>query len=412
MNNYKSSLTEANAPRPTWLETKIIKKLQGVINLHCGTLEVAFPSGFTCEFGSSYPRANVRLNSLRPLLRLYFGGTNGWSESYLLGEWKSSDLTALVKWSLAYEAALVGLSKASFVTEVFDNIYHWRRDNSRKGSRKNIVAHYDLGNDFYKQWLDQSMTYSSALYQHPEESLVSAQKNKNARILELLEAKAGQNVLEIGSGWGGFAEQAGQDYDLNIHGITLSDEQLSWANKRVADSALSNQVSFSLTDYRDLDQQYDAIVSIEMFEAVGEAHWDTYFKTLKRVLKPGGNAVLQIITIEDERFHVYRKQADFIQRYVFPGGMLPSVSVLKDKISEHGFVLKKHQLFGQDYAATLKQWSKGFEASWNTLNDQGFDEHFYRLWRYYLAYCQGGFEHGTIDVGFYVLCHADNKTSQ
>ena len=409
MNDCKASITEIIST-PSWLENKLIKKLQVMIDLDCGSLSVTFPSGFNCQFGTNQPVADVTLHNMRPLLRLYFGGTNGWSESYLCGEWTSDNLTALVKWSLAYEEALMGFAKASFVTEIFDNFYHWQRGNSRRGSRKNISAHYDLGNDFYRHWLDQSMTYSAALYLDPQESLSSAQHNKNARILELLEAKAGQHIVEIGCGWGGFARQAGAESGLNVHGITLSEEQLRWANQSIEDSALSKQLSFSLTDYRDLEQQYDAIVSIEMFEAVGEAHWDTYFKSLKRLLKPGGNAVLQIITIEDERFHSYRKQADFIQRYVFPGGMLPSVSLLKDKISEHGFVLKEHQLFGEDYATTLKQWSKGFEESWQTLSEQGFDDHFYRLWRYYLAYCQGGFEHGTIDVGFYVLCHGDDES--
>lgn len=409
MKVYEPSTTYLNASssEPTWLEKKLLEKLRVKLHLDCGTLHLTLPSGYTSKLGCNHPEAHIRLNSFRPLLRLYFGGTNGWSESYLAGEWDSIDLTALVQWSLAYEDALTDLSKASFFTGILDNIYHWQRDNSRKGSRKNIAAHYDLGNDFYKHWLDQSMTYSAALYNHPDDSLQQAQHNKYARILELLDAKAGQHVVEIGCGWGGFALQASRDHDLRVHGITLSQEQLSWAEKCIVNESLSEQVNLSLTDYRDLNQQYDAVVSIEMFEAVGEAHWDTYFQTLKRVLKPGGNAVLQVITIEDERFHTYRKQADFIQRHVFPGGMLPSVSILKDKISEHGFVLKKHQLFGKDYARTLREWYRDFEHNWEDIRHQGFDENFYRLWRYYLAYCEGGFEHGSIDVGLYVLCHAD-----
>lgn len=409
MKVYEPSTTYINTrcAEPTWFEKKLLEKLQATLSQDCGALHLTLPSGFTCKLGKNHPEAHIRLHNFRPLVRLYLGGANGWSESYLAGEWDSVDLTTLVKWALAYENALTELSKASFFTQMLHNIYHWQRDNSRNGSRKNIAAHYDLGNDFYKHWLDQSMTYSSALYNHPDDSLHRAQHNKYARILELLEAKAGQNVVEIGCGWGGFALQASRDHALNVHGITLSQEQLKWADERITKEALNEQVNLSLTDYRDLNQQYDAVVSIEMFEAVGEAHWDTYFETLKRVLKPGGNAVLQIITIEDERFHTYRKQADFIQRYVFPGGMLPSVSILKDKISEHGFVLKKHQLFGKDYARTLREWHRDFEHSWEDIRDQGFDETFYRLWRYYLAYCEGGFEHGSIDVGLYVLCHAD-----
>ena len=215
--------------------------------------------------------------------------------------------------------------------------------------------------------------------------------------------------MEIGCGWGGFAIKASEEHHLNVHGITLSEEQLRWAKDKVTEAELNDKIHLSLTDYRDLNHQYDAVVSIEMFEAVGEEHWDTYFQTLKRVLKPGGNAVLQIITIDDERFHRYRKQADFIQRYVFPGGMLPSVSVLQDKFKEHGFMLKKQQLFGKDYAKTLREWYRDFENSWGDIREQGFDETFYRLWKYYLAYCEGGFEHGSIDVGLYVLCHAENS---
>ena len=397
--------------QPTWFEQKLLNRLEAQLDNSCGTLQLTLPSGYQCTLGSGSPHADVKLNNFKPLVRLYLGGINGWSESYLAGEWECRDLTQLVKWALAYEEQLGDLSKASIVIRTLHNLYHRRRDNTRKGSRKNIAAHYDLGNDFYKHWLDQSMTYSSALYQSEDEPLHLAQQNKYARILELLEAEDDHHVVEIGCGWGGFALKASTEHNLKVHGITLSKEQLSWAQNKVKDAKMDDRVHLSLTDYRDLNHQYDGVVSIEMFEAVGEAHWDTYFETLKKVLKPGGNAVLQVITIEDERFESYRNQADFIQRYVFPGGMLPSVSVLKDKIEEHGFTLKKHQLFGKDYARTLREWYRDFENSWDQIRPQGFDETFYRLWRYYLAYCEGGFEHGSIDVGLYVLAHKDEQHS-
>lgn len=409
MKTFESSSsldTELNIS-PSWLEKKLLNKLAPMLHRDCGTLTLTMPSGYRCKLGNNAPYADVKLNSFKPLIRLYFGGINGWSESYLHGEWESSNLTSLVTWALAYENALSGLAKASFITQTFHNVYHWRRDNNRKGSRRNIAAHYDLGNDFYKHWLDSTMTYSSALYDYKGQPLEEAQHNKNNRIVELLGAKPGQHVVEIGCGWGGFAKQASEEHQLKVHGITLSKEQLAWAKKAASDAGLDDQVHFSLTDYRDLETRYDAVVSIEMFEAVGEAHWDTYFNTVKKVLKPGGNAVLQVITIDDDRFQTYRKQADFIQRYVFPGGMLPSIEALKSKVEEHGLELKEMQLFGKDYAQTLREWSKDFEQAWDQIKPLGFDETFYRLWRYYLAYCEGGFEHGSIDVGLYVIAQPE-----
>lgn len=405
-----SSLGSELQQKPSWLEGKLLQRLVPLLQRDCGTLTLTLPSGYTCRLGNNQPEAQVRLNNFRPLVHLFFGGINGWSESYLKGEWDSHDITALVEWALAYEAELEDFAKASFYKEFLHNLYHWRRDNSKKGSRKNIAAHYDLGNDFYKHWLDKTMTYSAALYSHERQPLELAQKNKYSRILELLDAKPEQHIVEIGCGWGGFAMQAHQEKQLSVHGITLSKEQLKWGQDKVAHANLNDQIHLSLTDYRDLNHQYDGVVSIEMFEAVGEAHWDTYFQTLKKVLKPGGRAVLQIITIDDDRFEQYRKQADFIQRYVFPGGMLPSVSALHEKISQHGFVLKEMQLFGQDYARTLREWAHSFEHAWDEISQQGFDDTFRRLWRYYLAYCEGGFKQGSINVGLYVLDHSHAQT--
>lgn len=394
---------------PSLLERQLISFLQQRLDKTCGSLHLTLPSGVQCHFGHNQPAASVILHSYRPLTRLLFGGANGWSEGYLAGEWDSPDLTALVHWALSYEDALSSMAKAHFFTGVLHNLYHRQRDNSKQGSKRNIAAHYDLGNDFYKEWLDPGMTYSAALFDQPTQPLEDAQRNKYARILEMLNANPGDHIAEIGCGWGGFAEQAAVEHDLEVHGVTLSQEQLAWAKARIRNAALEKKVHLSLTDYRDLNHQYDGIVSIEMFEAVGETHWDTYFQTLKRILKPGGNVVLQVITIDDERFQTYRKQADFIQRYVFPGGMLPSIEALQNKFELHGFTLEQKLLFGPDYAHTLRHWRDAFESRWNTIKPQGFDERFYRLWRYYLAYCEGGFDQGCINVGLYQLKLADLK---
>ncbi|MDI3324112.1 cyclopropane-fatty-acyl-phospholipid synthase family protein [Pontibacterium granulatum] len=388
---------------PSFLEQQLISFLRKRLDGNTGKLQLQLPSGVQCAFGQGKPNASVTLHTYRPLVRLLFGGINGWSESYLAGEWDSPDLTALVNWALGYETSLSSIAKASFFTQILHNLYHWRRDNSKKGSRRNIAAHYDLGNNFYKEWLDPGMTYSAALFESPHQTLQEAQHNKNARILDMLDAQPNAHIAEIGCGWGGFAEQAAKDKALRVHGVTLSQEQLFWAKSRITAAGLSDQVSLSLTDYRDLVHRYDGIVSIEMFEAVGEAHWDTYFQTLQRILKPGGNVVLQIITIDDERFHSYRKNADFIQRYVFPGGMLPSIEALQQKFDQHGFELQAKLLFGPDYAETLRRWRDAFEARWDAIKPLGFDDRFYRLWRYYLAYCEGGFDSGSINVGLYKL---------
>ena len=389
--------------KPNWLDKLILAKLTPLLERSKGTLKLTLPSDCYSLLGQGVPYTDIHIKHYRSFIRLYFGGINGFSESYIAGEWESSNLTELVNWALSNEKALQRLSTASFVTQSLHNLYHWRRDNTRKGSRKNIAAHYDLGNEFYKHWLDKSMTYSAALYPDKNASLEAAQQYKNKRILQMLNPKNGDHIVEIGCGWGGFATQAAEEHNLKVHGVTLSKEQLAWGHKKVTDKGLQDLVHLSLTDYRDLQHKYDGVVSIEMFEAVGEAHWDTYFSNLKRVLKPKGNAVLQVISIEDERFNTYRKQADFIQRYIFPGGMLPSVSRLKEKIDEHGFELVEMQLFGKDYARTLRAWNHMFTHNWEQIKELGFDERFYRLWQYYLCYCEGGFEQGSIDVGLYMI---------
>lgn len=354
--------------------------------------------------------------------RVITKGDIGFAESYLEGYWFSDDVTSLLKLLLKNRSRMdnnyagIGMIRAS------TNIYHKLRKNSLKGSRKNIEYHYDLGNDFYKLWLDEGMTYSSALFDTKnakkwggvsntakkafsnEETLIQAQDNKYQRILDQLSVKKDDSILEVGCGWGGFAEKA-LEAGGKIHGITLSHEQLAFAQKRL--EKYGDVANLEIRDYRLVDQQYDYIVSIEMFEAVGEAYWQTYFEMLKRSLKPQGKILLQIITIKDEYFDVYQRRADFIQRYIFPGGMLPSESKLDVLVANNQLKVENKINFGYDYGETLARWEQRFLEVIPELEALGYDHKFQRMWRYYLAYCQAGFEEQRIDVVQLTLSHSD-----
>jgi cyclopropane-fatty-acyl-phospholipid synthase len=281
---------------------------------------------------------------------------------------------------------------------MFYRLRHRLRANTRRGSARNIEAHYDLGNDFYRLWLDPSMTYSSACFENGlDGDLKQAQEDKYARMLSLSGAQAGDRVLEIGCGWGGFAEHAAAR-EIDVSGVTLSPRQLSYARQRIDKAGLSSRARFALRDYRDLQGSYDHIVSIEMLEAVGEAYWDTYFAKLHQLLNPGGRAAIQTIVIGDEHFERYRSRSDFIQHYIFPGGMLPSPGVLLRLAQRHGFHIEGMASFASHYAETLRRWRDRFDAEWGAIAAQGFDERFRLLWRFYLSYCEAGFDEGRIDL--------------
>ena len=281
---------------------------------------------------------------------------------------------------------------------IFYRLRHRLRANTRRGSARNIEAHYDLGNDFYRRWLDPSMTYSSACFEQGlGGDLQTAQENKYARMLELSGAQPGSRVLEIGCGWGGFAEHAAER-GVDVSGVTLSPRQLNFARRRIQAAGLAYRVRFALQDYRDLEGYYDHIVSIEMLEAVGEAYWDTYFEKLNQLLNPGGRAAIQAIVIADQHFERYRGRCDFIQQYIFPGGMLPSPGMLIKLARRHGFRVEGLASFGSHYAETLRRWRERFDAQWAHIEKLGFDERFQRLWRFYLSYCEAGFDEGRIDL--------------
>jgi cyclopropane-fatty-acyl-phospholipid synthase len=281
-------------------------------------------------------------------------------------------------------------------------VKHFFNRNSRAGSRKNIHAHYDIGNAFYRLWLDPSMTYSSALFSDPLHTLKNAQDAKYRRLLDELQLQENQRVLEIGCGWGGFAEMAARD-GMQVTGLTLSTEQLEFARNRLAAAGLSGSAELRLQDYRDADGEFDAIASIEMFEAVGEAYWSDYFSTIARRLKSGGRACIQTIVIADDLFERYRSGTDFIQQYIFPGGMLPSPGAFRKQAEKQGLRIVNALAFGQDYARTLQQWRLAFKAQFPAVRNQGFDEQFIRTWEFYLAYCEAGFRAHSLDVYQFTL---------
>ena len=371
-----------------------------------GHLTLVLPNGRRMEaVGREHgPHALLHLHRWRPLLRLALQGDLGLALSYRDGDWDSPDLTALLEFGLANEAAwglqLEGRGPARW----FARLAHLARSNTRRGSRHNIGFHYDLGNQFYARWLDDSMLYSSALYDgSADDTLEAAQARRLARIVEMLDVKPQDEVLEIGCGWGTLAATLAKERQVRVTGVTLSTEQLAFARERARQWGVADRVDLRLQDYRDAPGRFDRIVSIEMIEAVGEAYWPTYFACLRERLKPGGVAVLQAITIADQHFESYRRGADFIQHCIFPGGMLPSPGVLKEQAARAGFEIEQTQLFGPSYALTLAEWRRRFLAEWPAIEPLGFDAAFKRLWTYYLGYCEAGFRAGRVDVGLYRL---------
>lgn len=370
-----------------------------------GHLQLTTPSGEHLMFGDLHepPSATLRILDWRACARILRAGDIGFAEAYAAGWIDTPGLTALLRLALRNEAVLDEVLFGGTLARLWYRVRHWLRPNTRSGSQKNIHAHYDIGNAFYRLWLDSSWTYSSAIFDGDyQQSLEQAQARKYQRMIEQLGLKAGQRVLEIGCGWGGFAEHAAKQ-GIEVHGITISPAQLEHAQARIKSQHLDHLVQLELRDYRDLDEQYDAIVSIEMFEAVGEKFWPTYFKVLSQRLKPGAKAMIQSITIAERYFERYRSSTDFIQQYIFPGGMLPSIERFEQGAQRAGLTPVDRFAFGPDYAETLRRWHHGFEGSREIIMQQGFDAHFMRVWRLYLCYCEAGFDEGRTDVVQFLL---------
>ena len=358
-----------------------------------GQLDVHLPNGETRQFrGTERPELHGVLNIrdgalIRHVLK---NGEVGFGEAYLDGLWDSPDLTALLKVMYLNEPYYLGPYEKNFVARFLGWLKHKSRANTKRKALENIQFHYDLGNEFYKMWLDETMAYSSGMFIQPSETLMDAQTNKFKLMYERLDLKPEHTLLEIGSGWGGFAIYATQNSGCRVHSITLSNEQLEEARRRAEAAGVSDRVTFELRDYRDVQEQYDRVVSIEMYEAVGEEFWPTYFSAIQKALKPGGRAAIQGITIHPEIFDDYRNKIDFIQKYIFPGGMLATPGVFMDVAAKAGLSADNPRFFAKDYADTLAVWHRNVMGVRDAIVQQ-FDERFLRMWRYYLSYCECGF---------------------
>lgn len=368
-----------------------------------GAVTITFPNGKSKTFGrpgtGEHPKLIVHNFSMIP--ETLKRGTVGFANAYMRGDVEVDDLTALFRYFLQNRNEFQPKGAGWFGRATQDIAYHLSRANTIDGSKENISEHYDLGNSFYAEWLDPSMTYSSAVFSSDDQGLEQAQHAKYRAVADAAGVKAGDSVLEIGCGWGGFAETVAKDYGASVYGITLSKEQLAYAQERIRKQGLDNLATFHFEDYRHTEGQFDHIGSIEMIEAVGEEHWPSYFQTLFDRLKPGGTAAIQAITINEDDFEGYRSTPDFIQRYIFPGGMLLTKTAMREQAKRVGLILENVDNFRMSYARTLAMWRERFLERWHEIQKLGFDETFKRKWVYYLSYCEAGFAEGSIDVGIY-----------
>jgi cyclopropane-fatty-acyl-phospholipid synthase len=389
-----STKGQSNLPRYFAQVFDVISKMKR------GRMDFVLPDGRTFRWEGKQAGHVAVLNIHHPDLfaRLVREGDLGFCEAYMEKWWDTPDLMAFLDLVHEEENDVFDSFPGQSLVRAYERLRFWLQSNTKKQAKKNISYHYDLGNDFYGLWLDDTMTYSSAKFETGQEDLEKAQIQKYASMVDEMGAKEGDHVLEIGCGWGGFAEYAAKERGLKVTCLTISKEQYKYAVERIEKAGLSDRVTFKLQDYRDEQGQYDGIASIEMFEAVGERYWPTYFETLKRCLRPGKNATLQIITVTDKRWDVYRKGVDFIQKYIFPGGMLPSPTVLRQQVERAGLDVKRSIEFGESYSITLRRWYDTFNDKWDQVASMGFDDRFRRMWNFYLASCAATFHSRNCDV--------------
>lgn len=378
--------------------------LQLLRRIEHGALRLEFPNGQSTHYGDHSTPVTLSLKNWDLCHAALKSGDIGIAETFIDGHWSTDNLPGLIEIFVRNRHAVESVIYGTWWGSLLYRVKHAFKRNSKSGSRKNIHAHYDIGNDFYQLWLDPSMTYSSALFVNGNtDNLHEGQIAKYRRILDQLQPSAEARMLEIGCGWGGFAELATSNAAAHVTGLTLSTEQLEFAQQRLAKAGVADQVQLLLQDYRDTSGQFDAIASIEMFEAVGETYWPSYFACIARNLKPTGRACIQTIVIADELFERYRKGTDFIQQYIFPGGMLPSPAAFRQQAQQHGLRVVDEFTFGQDYARTLQAWRRAFDKQLPQVRAQGFDERFLRTWEFYLGYCEAGFCAKSINVAQFTL---------
>jgi cyclopropane-fatty-acyl-phospholipid synthase len=397
-----SSAVPASAPAAARAVFRLLKQIRG------GTLDVQLPDGSQLHFGSAAEgehRAALRLLDWSVCSAALKSGDIGFAESYIAGHWTTPDLAALLHLFVANRDAIESVVYGTWWGSLAYRLKHLLHRNSRSGSRKNIHAHYDIGNPFYRLWLDETMNYSSALFEgHTDRPMAEAQRAKVRRALRECQVQPGDRVLEIGCGWGALAETAAAEFGARVTGVTLSDEQLAYARERLQAKGLASSSDLRLQDYRDIDDApFDAIASIEMFEAVGREYWAGFFATLRDKLKAGGRACIQTITIRDDLFERYVKSTDFIQQYIFPGGLLPSPSAFRAEAAKAGLQVVGELAFGADYAETLRRWRASFLAHDPQVRQLGFDTRFMRIWEFYLAYCEAAFATGNTNVMQFTL---------
>jgi cyclopropane-fatty-acyl-phospholipid synthase len=403
----KTAVEQGSSGVSVWtrLGSRLLELVAGPLVGHpqFGSVTVILPDGSSRTLGSpaTGEHSVLRLNNFKVLRQAMHRGALGFAAAYIDGDVDIDNLTGLFRFFLQNRAMFSAANKGLFRRAAQDVAYHLSRANTKQGSKENISAHYDLGNDFYAQWLDPSMTYSSAVFASDDEPLETAQRAKYHKVADMAGVEAGSTVLEIGCGWGGMAETIARDYQGEVYGITLSAEQLKFAQERIRRQGLDNLASLNFEDYRDTQGQFDHVVSIEMIEAVGEEYWPRYFQTVADRLKPGGKAAIQAITIDENEFAAYKAEPDFIQRYIFPGGMLPTKQAMLEQAKRVGLILENVDNFRHSYARTLRLWRERFLERWNVIKPLGYDEAFRRKWVYYLSYCEAGFMEGTIDVGVY-----------
>ena len=374
--------------------------LKGIKKFPYGSLQIEWPDGKSQKIDAIHkgPNAKLKIVDSNVVREIIQGGSIKFAELYISKRIITNNLTNLMHYCALNNDQAEETFKITIFRYLYNKYLHFKNKNTKIQAKKNISHHYDLGNQFYKYWLDKSMTYSSAIFNGKNDNLELAQNNKYQKLADLSSIKKGDNILEIGCGWGGFSEFLAKNYDCQITALTISREQFKFTTERMEKANLTSKVKVVFCDYRNIKGQFDKVLSIEMFEAVGREYWKTFFEKIKTILKPNGNVGLQLITIDDKIYNVYKNNPDFIQKYIFPGGMLPSVEVLKNIIENTSFRINSINSYSNDYAKTLNIWNKEFNRNWSKIEKLGFDERFKLLWNYYLSYCEGGFLSKNIDL--------------